>query len=138
MTPGPLVAGRPLTVAQTAGGLVAGGHAVHDTGTLADGRRILVTEGGIVTLAPAVGVRVMTMPVGQALRVPTERPDGPAPGAAPEATQPEQVAAGAAPEAAAPEPNMPTPGAIAGESREIPTATARALRSPPANGDGFS
>lgn len=68
---GPLAAGKPIAVARTAQGLVASGHAVTDTIPTDDASRVLVTAGGQVTLAAADGAKVLTLPVGQAIRVPT-------------------------------------------------------------------
>lgn len=61
----------PVAVARTADGLVVHGHPVTAVEPTADGNRALVTEGGTVTIAAADAATVLTLPVDQALRVPT-------------------------------------------------------------------
>lgn len=67
----PLAAAQPIMFTRNAQGLVANGYAVTKVATSDDSNQVFVTAGGQVRLLAATSAKVLALPIGQTLRVPT-------------------------------------------------------------------
>lgn len=84
----PLAAAQPIVFTRSAQGLVANGYAVTRVATSDDSSRVFVTAGGQIKLLAAASAKVLALPIGQTLHVPT-----PTEPKAPSTTREQRVAA---------------------------------------------